>query len=590
MLTNMTFAAEDDKVFVSNISYSGLETFKQRDFKDFIRTQEPAFFLKKEFDRRIVKLDAISIKSYYISKGFLETTVKDSVIINENKAEVYFIIKEGLRYYLRNIELTGNNSFSEKEILYFLKLEKGAPFNAISSNRNIANVEAEYFNKGRLLVDVKLQSFISDSVDINITIIEGPEVYIKKTFIEGLRGLDSTIVIREFEFNSGDRFDRRIIEKTQKKLLETGVFSFANITPVNVLGNDTLVNLVVELRQFKPREWKSAGGYYPIEYFDGSEPVPGLGGELGWSNRRVFKTSTNFSTHITSEFPIDYKILYPKLRFDIDFSNQWFIGFRIPTRLNFYYETFKNYGYEEQFPIHRLGIEEVNTFNFLEWSSMEFGLRVEKFIQPNQGLFNKDIEQRTAYYSLNLFRADQPLNPHQGYRLEGTVSQTGGALGGNYHFFKGDAGLSLYYNPFNEIVAAGRFKIGQIWGWSDDYDDVRYDKFYLGGSTSMRGWPTLRFEESKNTEGDLVPSGGLARLLMNFELRFPLFWIIGGEIFADGGIIADSFTSISTKSMRWDSGVGLTIMTPLGPARLDYAVQLEGERMANIELGFQYSF
>ena len=582
-------AADEEQVTISKVTYIGLETFSEKDFKDFIRNKPPGVFTKRDFDRRILKLDAISIKNFYIANGFIEATVRDSFkLTEENTANVSFIIKEGPRYYINDISINGNKLIETGQILDLLEIRKGIPFNAISTNKNIKNVEDSYFEFGRLLVDVKLSSAISDSVDIDVQINEGPRMYIKSVFIEGLNGLDSSVVRREFVFKPGEPFNIRKVEKTQRRLLETGVFSFANILPTQVATSDTLVNLVVELRQFNPKEWKSAGGYYPIEYFEGSEPVPGVGGEIGWRNRRILKTSTNFSTQITSEFPIEFEIIYPKLKWNFDFSNQWFLGMRLPTRLNFYYETFRGYGYEQA--IHRFGVEEVNTFKFMDWSSMEFGFRIEKFIQPEEEIFSSDIEQRTAYYSLNILNADSPLIPKEGYRIEGLFSQTGGALGGNYHFYKGDLGFSLYFNPVGDIVLAGRIKAGQIWGWNEDYLDIRYDKFYLGGSTSMRGWPTLRFKEVLNSDDELVPQGGLSRLLMNFEVRFPLFWIIGGELFVDGGVLDNSFTELSNNNIRWNSGIGITVMTPLGPARLDYAIQMEGKRTRNIELGFQYSF
>lgn len=589
-LTGLSAGPDDDLVTVKKVTYIGLKSFHEKDLKTFVRNQPPKIFNKKEFDRRILKLDAISIKNFYVSKGFLEATVRDSFRVTGKTANVAFIISEGPRYYINRVSVSGNELISKKKIIDLLDISKQSPFNAISANRNTARVENAYFELGRLQVNVKLTPQISDSVDIAISILEGPEMYIKQIFIEGLDGLDSSVVQRELSFHPGESFNIRKVEKTQKRLLETGVFSSANISPVQVVTSDTLVNIIVELRQFSPREWKSAGGYYPIEYFDGSEPVPGIGGEVGWRNRRILNTSTNFSTQVTAEFPVDYQILYPKLKLNFDFTNKWFIGMRLPTRLNFYYETFKNYGLDEQFPIHRFGVEEINTFKFMEWSSMEFGLRAEKFIQPDQEIFDKDIEQRTAYYSLNILKADQPLNPHNGYKVEGLISQTGGVLGGTYNFYKGDLGISFFINPVWKIVFASRVKLGQIWGWSENKKDIRYDKFYLGGSTSMRGWKTLRFEETRNADNELIPAGGLSRFLVNLETRFPLFWIIGGEIFADGGVIGNSYENLTGKSIRWDAGAGLTLMTPLGPARLDYAIQLEGERNANIELGFQYSF
>ena len=76
----------------------------------------------------------------------------------------------------------------------------------------------------------------------------------------------------------------------------------------------------------------------------------------------------------------------------------------------------------------------------------------------------------------------------------------------------------------------------------------------------------------------------------NWEIRFPLFWILGGEIFIDGGQIYDSYSNISLKELSWDSGLGITLTTPLGPVRLDAAHPLKKNTSWQIQLGVQYIF
>jgi outer membrane translocation and assembly module TamA len=44
------------------------------------------------------------------------------------------------------------------------------------------------------------------------------------------------------------------------------------------------------------------------------------------------------------------------------------------------------------------------------------------------------------------------------------------------------------------------------------------------------------------------------------------------------------------ENIRWDYGFGISVETPLGPARLDYAVQLEDPAKSKIQLGVQYIF
>ena len=187
-------------------------------------------------------------------------------------------------------------------------------------------------------------------------------------------------------------------------------------------------------------------------------------------------------------------------------------------------------------------------------------------------------------------RSDDPLFPYNGYRLTGEVSQTGGILGGTRDYVKIDLGINKYNQIHKKIVLAGRLKYGMIFGWEGSYNDVQYEKFYLGGSSSLRGWDMLKFKVDEND----MPNGDIIRLMMNWEIRFPLFWILGGELFIDGGYLTDSFRNQSIDQIEWDGGFGITLMTPLVPLRLDFAIPLKKStgdiNSWKIQLGANYIF
>ena len=44
------------------------------------------------------------------------------------------------------------------------------------------------------------------------------------------------------------------------------------------------------------------------------------------------------------------------------------------------------------------------------------------------------------------------------------------------------------------------------------------------------------------------------------------------------------------SELIWDYGIGITVDTPLGPARLDYAIQLNDLSKQKLQLGVQNLF
>ena len=54
----------------------------------------------------------------------------------------------------------------------------------------------------------------------------------------------------------------------------------ANMIPVKVADSDSLVNMVIEFRRYKQREWNSTGGYDPIRFAEGADPFPALSGTM----------------------------------------------------------------------------------------------------------------------------------------------------------------------------------------------------------------------------------------------------------------------------------------------------------------------
>ena len=598
---NIVFANSLDNAQIKSVTFIGNKNIKSNSLQKIINIQNKSIFTDLPFDRRVIKLDAISIKNYYLTNGYLDVSVVDSFSVNEKSADIYFRILEGKQYFLNSINISGNNSLKDEEIFSLLNLRKNYPFNPVGIQINSNRLDDRYFENSKLFTNIKIEPLVSDSVTINIIIDEGPDISINKIYIEGKNeDLDSNLIYRELLFSKNDKYVKSKIDLSQRKLMEIGIFSMAAITPVKNISNDSTVNIVIELREMNQREIISSGGYYPITVNEGVDQVIALAGDVAWKDRRVLNSVSSFEIKSSLAIPFETGYRYPRFNFDMVLSNQWILGLRFPYELKGFFQSFRNYNQEDG--IYRYGFQLANILRLDERSYFRSILRWELF-DDNKRDDKNDIENRSFRVIGRFDRSNNPLYPSKGYVLNTEIISVGGILGGNRTYQKIDTGIQNYFSIFKRWVLASRVKYGMIFNWKSEYDiyeTLLYDKFYLGGSSSLRAWDPLKFLTEIDPGTDLVgvaddriiPKGMLTRILINFEVRFPIYKLIGGEVFIDGGQLTDKSNSISFNNIRWGKGFGITIKTPFGPVRLDYSNPFNNSSFGDgkLNLGLLYIF
>ncbi|MGD1872694.1 MAG: BamA/TamA family outer membrane protein [Mastigocoleus sp.] len=107
-----------------------------------------------------------------------------------------------------------------------------------------------------------------------------------------------------------------------------------------------------------------------------------------------------------------------------------------------------------------------------------------------------------------------------------------------------------------------------------------YEAFSLGGSNSVRGYD----------EGRL--GSGRSYVQASVEYRFPLISIINAAVFADFGSDLGTETDparvLEKNGTGFGYGVGVRVQSPLGPIRVDYGLNDDGESRINFGIGERF--
>jgi len=145
-------------------------------------------------------------------------------------------------------------------------------------------------------------------------------------------------------------------------------------------------------------------------------------------------------------------------------------------------------------------------------------------------------------------------------------------IGGDIGFAKYLAETGWYIPLFLKTVG---FLHGEI-GYVDESFGKKlpdYERFYLGGMNSMRGfdWQDIHVKDS-----DGAKIGGETYIQLNFEFVFPLIKKAGivGVIFYDTGNV---YESLKLGDLRQSAGFGFRWYSPIGPIRLEYGYILDPE-------------
>lgn len=206
--------------------------------------------------------------------------------------------------------------------------------------------------------------------------------------------------------------------------------------------------------------------------------------------------------------------------------------------------------------------------------------------------------------SVSRERTNSSLDPSRGYRMRGEVraGQTFARTDSSVRFYRASGEASTYARVLGGVIA-GRVQVARVFAPGAPLIDgspliPQQERLFAGGQSTVRGFQqnllgslVYVVSDVKSTERDgvpvveaqantsyrPVPRGGTAMAVANIEYRRGFTWLAEQLQFASfvdvGNVWEGGSEPFRFKNLRATPGVGLRVVTALGPFRVDVGYQ-----------------
>jgi outer membrane protein assembly factor BamA len=159
-----------------------------------------------------------------------------------------------------------------------------------------------------------------------------------------------------------------------------------------------------------------------------------------------------------------------------------------------------------------------------------------------------------------------PFAPARGLFHSSAVEYAPERLGSDVRFVKYSLQQFLFAPVGRRIVSASAVRLGIGTGFGQRL--LVTERFVAGGGHTVRGYANDSIG-GFDVLGD--PMRGDAVIVLNQEMRFPVFRWFGGAVFVDAGEVFERPAEMSLRLLDVGTGAGLRLATPVGLFRVDLA-------------------
>ncbi|MBM5781817.1 MAG: outer membrane protein assembly factor BamA [Pelagibacterales bacterium] len=584
---------------ISNIYFIGNENFSDQDLLDEISTKKSKwwrFFSSSDtYDSDRVEFDKEKLRRFYGSKGYADFNAISSIAQitpNKDKFFITFLIEEGIKYKLGNINIINHinkfdSSILEKEIL----VKKGKTYNSELIDKTVDRMVEVMSEKSYAFAHIEpvlKRNKETKVIDVDFVINETSAIYIDQITISGNTRTKDEVIRRELRIQEGDAYNITKINRSKQRIENLGFFDKVEFKTKRVSDSgfkSDKVNIEIIVKEKKTGELNLGIGYSTIGKATAN---------IGIKERNLFGTGQELGINVQrSSLRNTSEINYTKPYFmgrpiDVGFDLSKYELNKLSTLV--YDQTYQGIVFRGDYAITEFLKHQVR-YSYSDQTVSNVSSGASQNIKNLQGTFKTSAVGQSFLYD----KRDNIMNPKDGYYI--SLSQDyAGFVGGNVDNIKYEGSIGYYAPTFNDdYILKFLMRGGMIDGIGQD---VRSNfGFFLGGN-NFRGFEYAGLGPRVLSTGDVV--GGNQYYVGTAEFMFPLGLPkelgINGILFSDNGTVkgVDNINKIGanvtdTGSLRSSYGLSIAWSSPMGPIRLDFSKVAKRETFDRTQT-FRFSF
>jgi outer membrane protein insertion porin family len=518
-------------------------------------------------------------------------------------------IVEGPLTLIGDVTFEGNTNVPVDQLRGVVKSTTGAPY---YEPRVVADREAvvlEYRNRGFAAANVVvLPTPTPDGTraDLAFRVTEGPQTIVDHVLIIGNTRTDQRVIQRELLLQQGKPLGLEDLVESQRRLGALGLFRRIRIEELSHGGAASDVLVTVEeaaattfsygggleagrrLREGAEGQARERLEFAPRGFFEVGRR------NLGGKNRtadlytRLSLRPSDDSAGSTGGNPFgfsEYRIVgtYREPRaFGVNADLSFTAAVEQGARSSF---NFARKGINAEV-VRRLGPGLRTSGRYSFGTTRTFDEKLSPEDQSRIDRIFPQVRLSALTGAISRDRRDDVLDPERGTFLSAEGTMATRALGGQVGFVKSYLqGFWFRRLPIERrIIFASRVAVGLADGFprivqSTDAqgqpatvtveDLPASERFFAGGDTTIRGFALDTVGAPNTISATGFPRGGNALLVMNGELRVPIWKDIGAAVFMDGGNVFDRASEFDLGELRGSVGFGVRYRSPIGPIRFD---------------------